>query len=255
VAVEPGRGAAPPVDAGPAPDGAKIPAPALQMVGVVAGYGGGDVLHGVDLTIAGGTVVALLGANGAGKSTLCNVAAGLLAPTDGRVRLGGRDVTDLAADERARAGLLLVPEARGIFPGLSVEENLRVLLRTVAERQQAYDRFPILSERRRQRAGLLSGGEQQMLSLAPALARPPQVLIADEPTLGLAPLAAQEVIRALEELRALGTAILLVEEKAHEVLAVADTVAFMELGRVVWQGPRVDADEQRLTAAYLGTKL
>ncbi len=164
-------------------------------------------------------------------------------------------MTDLAADERARAGLLLVPEARGIFPGLSVEENLRVLLRTVAERQQAYDRFPILSERRRQRAGLLSGGEQQMLSLAPALAQPPQVLIADEPTLGLAPLAAQEVIRALEELRALGTAILLVEEKAHEVLAVADTVAFMELGRVVWQGPRVDADEQRLTAAYLGTKL
>jgi len=255
VAVEPGRGAASPAEAPPTPDGAAGPAPALQMVGVVAGYGGGDVLHGVDLTVAGGTVMALLGANGAGKSTLCHVAAGLLAPTAGRVQLAGRDVTDLTADERARAGLLLVPEARGIFPGLSVEENLRVLLRTSEERQQAYARFPILSERHRQRAGLLSGGEQQMLSLAPALAQPPQVLIADEPTLGLAPLAAQEVIRALEELRALGTAILLVEEKAHEVLDVADTVAFMELGRVVWQGPRADADEQRLTAAYLGTKL
>jgi ABC-type branched-subunit amino acid transport system ATPase component len=101
----------------------------------------------------------------------------------------------------------------------------------------------------------MSGGEQQMLSLAPALAQPPKVLIADEPTLGLAPLASQEVLRALEELRSLGTAILLVEEKAHEVLGIADRVAFMELGRVVWEGPRAEADEQRLSAAYLGAKL
>ncbi|HEY5166147.1 MAG TPA: ABC transporter ATP-binding protein [Acidimicrobiia bacterium] len=225
------------------------------MEGLVAGYGEVEVLHGVDLAVSPGTVVALLGANGAGKSTLCAVASGLLAPTAGRVCLEGRDVSDLSADERARAGLLLVPESRGIFPGLSVEENLRVFLRSDPERKTAYDRFPILFERRRQTAGLLSGGEQQMLSLAPALARPPKVFIADEPTLGLAPLAGREVIRALLELRELGVAILLVEEKAREVMQVADSVAFMALGRVVWFGSREDADEERLAAVYLGTNL
>jgi ABC-type branched-subunit amino acid transport system ATPase component len=150
--------------------------------------------------------------------------------------------------------LLLVPEARGIFPGLTVEENLQVLLRDPDDRAKAYARFPILSERRKQVAGLLSGGEQQMLSLAPALANPPAVLVADEPTLGLAPLAADVVIGALRELREMGTAILLVEEKASEVMKVADIVAFMELGRVVWMGPRDEADSERLAAAYLGGK-
>lgn len=229
------------------------PRASLTMEGIVAGYGEVEVLHGVDVSVSAGTVVALLGANGAGKSTLCAAASGLLTPTAGRVLLQGNDITEEPADERARAGLLLVPEGRGVFPGLSVDENLRVFLRSEPERRKAYERFPILSERRRQRAGLLSGGEQQMLSLAPALARPPKVFIADEPTLGLAPLAAQEVIRALGELRDLGVAILLVEEKAREVMQIADTVAFMELGRVVWFGARADADEERLAAAYLGT--
>ena len=118
---------------------------------------------------------------------------------------------------------------------------------------RAYERFPILSARRSQRAGSLSGGEQQMLSLAPALANPPKVFIADEPTLGLAPLAADEVLAALRELRELGSAIMLVEEKAHAVLALADTVAVMELGRIAWSGPRSEADEERLAASYLGT--
>ena len=197
-------------------------------------------------------MVALLGANGAGKSTLCAVAAGLLAPTQGRVIVAGEDVTAKPAYERARRGVLLVPEARGIFPGLSVEENLQILLRTPADRQRAYDRFGILGERRRQPAGLLSGGEQQMLSLAPALAQPPSVFVADEPTLGLAPLAADEVIRTLRELRELGSAIMLVEEKAHEVMALADTVVLMALGRIVWVGSREEADEERLASAYLG---
>jgi ABC-type branched-subunit amino acid transport system ATPase component len=171
------------------------------------------------------------------------------------VRLNGDDVTEMAADERARRGILLVPEARGIFPGLTVEENLRMLLRSVEGRQKAYDRFPVLGERRHQVAGLLSGGEQQMLSLAPALANPPDVFIADEPTLGLAPLAAEVVIDAIRELRDLGSAILLVEEKAREVMQLADTVAFMELGRVVWMGARDDADIEQLAATYLGTAL
>ncbi|HUF84803.1 MAG TPA: ATP-binding cassette domain-containing protein [Acidimicrobiia bacterium] len=225
---------------------------ALQLQDIGAGYGEVEVLHGVDLVVAPGQAVTLLGANGAGKSTLCAVAAGLLAPTRGRVVLAGDDVTSEPPFRRARRGLLLVPEARGLFPGLSVEENLAILLRGGEERRQAYERFPILGQRRKQVAGLLSGGEQQMLGLAPALARPPQVLIADEPTLGLAPLAAEQVAAALAELRDRGVALLLVEEKAREALALADTVAVMELGRIVWTGPREEADADRLTEAYLG---
>ena len=229
------------------------PNAALTIRGVIGGYGEVEVLHGVDISVAKGSIVALLGANGAGKSTLCNVMSGLITPTDGQVFLSGDDVTAVPPYERVRLGMLVVPEARGIFPGLTVEENLRLALPKAEQRTAAYARFPILAERRSQRAGSLSGGEQQMLSLAPALANPPQVFIADEPTLGLAPLAAEEVLRALRELRELGSAIMLVEEKAHLVLSLADTVAFMELGRITWTGPRAEADEQRLAAAYLGT--
>jgi len=234
------------------PDGTAGAVPVILLEDVVAGYGDVEVLHGVTVAVERGQVVALLGANGAGKSTLCNVTAGLVPITSGTVQLSGVDVTDLAPHARAQEGLLLVPEARGIFPGLTVEENLQVLLRDPALRAKAYERFPILGERRKQVAGLLSGGEQQMLSLAPALATPPAALVADEPTLGLAPLAAEVVIDALRELRGMGTAILLVEEKASEVMKVADIVAFMELGRVVWMGPRDEADDERLAAAYLG---
>ena len=231
---------------------APITGTTLVMQGIVAGYGDVEVLHGVDLGVEAGEVVALLGANGAGKSTLCSVAAGLVAPTLGRVTLAGDDVTTASPHARARAGLLLVPEARGIFPGLTVEENLTVLLRTDELRDHAYQRFPILAQRRKQVAGLLSGGEQQMLSLAPALADPPVVFIADEPTLGLAPLAADAVMRAIIELRDVGVAVLLVEEHAKNALEVADRIAFMELGTVVWSGNRADADMGVLSAAYLG---
>jgi ABC-type branched-subunit amino acid transport system ATPase component/branched-subunit amino acid ABC-type transport system permease component len=243
-----------PVSAASAAVSDRAPTATVAIQGVTAGYGEVEVLHGVDLSVTAGSVVAVLGANGAGKSTLCSVVSGLLPATAGRVWLGGRDITDLSPDDRVRAGLLLVPEARGVFPGLTVEENLRILLRTPEEMQKAYERFPILSERRRQHAGLLSGGEQQMLSLASALARPPTVFVADEPTLGLAPLAAREVVRALRELRDLGSATMLVEEKAREVMELADTVAFMELGRLVWIGPRDEADEERLAAGYLGSR-
>ena len=232
--------------------GALVPGAALQLRGIVAGYGEVEVLHGVDLAVPPGRAVTLLGANGAGKSTLCAVAAGLLAPTRGRILLDGDDVTADPPFRRARRGLLLVPEARGLFPGLTVEENLTILLRRGDERRQAYERFPILGQRRKQVAGLLSGGEQQMLGLAPALASPPEVLIADEPTLGLAPIAAEQVAAALAELRDRGVALLLVEEKAREALALADTVAVMELGRIVWTGPREEADADRLSETYLG---
>jgi ABC-type branched-subunit amino acid transport system ATPase component len=222
--------------------------------GVVAGYGDVEVLHGVTLALHPGTVVALLGANGAGKSTLCNVAAGAVAPSIGTVNLEGNDITEHAPYRRARDGVLLIPEARGIFPGLTVEENLTVLLRTDELRDKAYDRFPILRERRKLTAGLLSGGEQQMLGLAPALADPPKVLIADEPTLGLAPLAANAVISAITELRDRGCAVLLVEEHAQNALEVADELAFMELGTIVWSGPRAEANMELLAGAYLGSR-
>jgi ABC-type branched-subunit amino acid transport system ATPase component/branched-subunit amino acid ABC-type transport system permease component len=225
---------------------------AFAIRGVVAGYGDAEVLHGVDLRVERGKVTALLGANGAGKSTLCSVAAGTVAASIGHVYLEGEDITETEAFRRARAGILLVPEARGIFPGLSVEENLTVLLRDEQLRKGAYERFPILSERRKQLAGLLSGGEQQMLSLAPALADPPAVLIADEPTLGLAPLAAAAVMDAIVELRDRGSAVLLVEEHAQNALSTADTLAFMELGNIVWTGSRDEADIHLLTSAYLG---
>jgi len=238
----------------PAGDGeAPLADATLAVDGIVAGYGDAEVLHGIRLGLEAGKVVALLGANGAGKSTLCSVAAGLVDPTAGTVTFAGDDITRTASYERARAGLLLVPEARGIFPGLTVEENLTVLLRDPALRQKAFDRFPILSERRRQLAGQLSGGEQQMLSLAPALADPPKVLIADEPTLGLAPLAAEAVMAAILELRDAGTAVLLVEEHAQNALKVADTLVFMELGTIVWHGPREEADMELLASAYLGS--
>ena len=225
---------------------------ALALDDVVAGYGDVEVLHGVSLHVPKGTVVALLGANGAGKSTLCSVIAGLVTPVGGTITVDGRDVTALEPFQRARAGVMLAPEARGIFPGLTVEENLQVLLRASADRDKAYEIFPILGERRKQTAGLLSGGEQQMLSMVPALVNPPGVFVADEPTLGLAPMAADEIMNAIRRLRDLGSTILLVEEKAHEVLEVADTVAFMELGRLVWLGPTDQIDEERLAGTYLG---
>jgi branched-subunit amino acid ABC-type transport system permease component/ABC-type branched-subunit amino acid transport system ATPase component len=234
-------------------DAQQVRGSALAIQNVVAGYGDVEVLHGVSLALQSGTVTALLGANGAGKSTLCGVAAGIVEPEAGSVSLSGSDVTSQQSHDRARQGMLLVPEARGIFPGLTVEENLTLLLADEDLRQKAYDRFPILKERRGQVAGLLSGGEQQMLSLAPAMANPPTVLIADEPTLGLAPLAAEGVMEAILELRAAGTAVLLVEEHASNALKVADTIAYMDLGRISWLGPRQEADMEQLAGAYLGS--
>ncbi|MEV4165437.1 ABC transporter permease subunit [Nonomuraea dietziae] len=223
--------------------------PVLRLEGVVAGYGDVTVLRGVDLAIHPGEVVALLGANGAGKSTTCAVAAGDLPVTAGAILLDGDDVTGRPAHWRARAGVLLAPEGRGVFPGLTVEENLRTWLESP---DPVYERLPQLAARRTVLAGALSGGEQQLLTLAPALVRPPRVLIADEPSLGLAPLVVEQIFALFAELRQRGVALLLVEEKATEALALADRVAFMRLGRITWTGPRSEVDADRLTAAYLG---
>ncbi|WP_449345083.1 ATP-binding cassette domain-containing protein, partial [Streptomyces narbonensis] len=145
------------------------------------------------------------------------------------------------------------PEGRGIFAGLSIEENLTLQLPASEDRDAVYARFPALARRRSVAAGSLSGGEQQILALAPLLQRPPTVLVADEPSLGLAPRVVDEVFRLLTELRASGTALLLVEEKAAEVLGVADTVAYLSQGGIAWSGPRSEVDTDRLAEAYLGT--
>ena len=224
----------------------------VELENVIAGYGDVQVLHGVDLHLEPGTITALLGANGAGKSTLCGVIAGSVPIASGIVRLNGEDVTTVAPFGRANGGLFFVPEARGIFPGLTVEENLSILLRTPEQREIAYERFSVLGVRRKQSAGLLSGGEQQMLSLVPAMVAPPKVLIADEPTLGLAPLVGEAVMDAIGEIRDQGTAVLLVEEHARNALGVADTLSFLELGHIVWSGRPDEADLTLLSSAYLG---
>ena len=225
--------------------------PVLVLEDVVAGYGEVEVLHGLNFAVGAGEIVALLGPNGAGKSTLCQVAAGALASTSGRVYLNGVDVSHLAAPKRSREGLLLIPEARGVFPGMSVEDNVQILLRSREARDAVYERFPILAERRRQTAGVLSGGEQQLLSLAPVLQDPPAILIADEPTLGLSPQVAATVLEALTAIRDAGTAVLLIEERASEVMKVADRVGVMSLGRLTWMGSPAEAIGDLLATAYL----
>ncbi|MFD7178830.1 ATP-binding cassette domain-containing protein [Streptomyces sp. NPDC059904] len=226
--------------------------PALELRGLHAGYDGAPVLHGVGIAVHPGEIVALLGPNGAGKSTTCRTAAGLLTPLRGQVYVAGRDVTREGPVRRARAGVLLAPEGRGIFPALTIEENLTLHLPDKHAREAVYERFAGLAARRNVTAGALSGGEQQLLALAPLLQEPPRVLIADEPSLGLAPRIVEDVFRLLTELRDAGTGLLLVEEKATEILGVADTVAYLDRGRVSWCGPRAEVQADRLTEAYLG---
>ena len=224
---------------------------ALSLDSICAAYGETQVLFDLDLDVRRGKLTALVGANGAGKSTLCKVLAGLMEPTAGTITLEGNDITKMPAHRRAKS-MLLAPESRGIFPGLSVEDNLMMLLPRADERDQAYARFPVLGSRRHIPAGNLSGGEQQMLTMAPVMVKPPTLLIADEPTLGLAPLIVEQIMGVFAELRDQGVTLLVVEERAKAVLDIADDVALLELGRLVWDGPRADLDPAHLTAIYLG---
>lgn len=223
----------------------------LELRSARASYGEVEVLHGVDLVVRPGTVLALVGANGAGKSTLCRTISGLM-PCDGQVLFRGEDVTQVAAHRRARMGMVLVPESRGILPSLSVDENLELWLSDRRARDGVYDRFPNLAARRRVDAGNLSGGEQQMLSLAPFLARPPALLIVDEPTLGLSIQVSAEILAALRSLRDEGTTLILVEEKAREVMTLADRVGVLSLGRLQRVRDRAQVDVDELVSAYLG---
>jgi ABC-type branched-subunit amino acid transport system ATPase component/ABC-type branched-subunit amino acid transport system permease subunit len=226
--------------------------PALVLTEVRSGYGLVEVLHGISMPVVPGQITAILGPNGAGKSTLCQTIAGLVATSSGTIVHRGADITTQRAYQRARTGIVLAPEARGVFPALTVRENLQMWLPDADDRDAAYARFPILGERRSLHAGSLSGGEQQMLTLAPLLVKPPDVLIADEPSLGLAPLIVEQILQIFVELRERGVALVLVEEKAKGVLEIADTVSFLSLGRITWSGPKSAVDDALLAQVYLG---
>ena len=232
--------------------------PLLHVSHIDVSYGNARALSDVSLEVAPGEVLAVLGANGAGKSSLAAAIAGAVPVAGGRIELDGADVTGWPAHRLSRAGVAYVPEGRGIFPHLSVVDNLRVALRhavPAGERgaaiERAVDTFPILGERRRQQAGTLSGGEQQMLSLARVLVAPPRVLVADEMSLGLAPLMVDMVFDALGRAQRDGVTIVLVEQYVERALAFASRALILRRGRVGWQGRTADAGRE-LVAEYLG---
>jgi branched-chain amino acid transport system ATP-binding protein len=227
----------------------------LELVGIRAAYEQIEVLHGVDLSVPVASVVALLGPNGAGKSTTLRVIAGLHAPSDGDLVLAGRRVNGAKPDDLARAGMCLIPEGKGIFPNLTVRENLRMASYTGTSlaniEETAYARFPRLKERRRQTAGTLSGGEQQMLAMARGLAVSPALLLLDELSMGLAPIIVEELYEIVAQVAREGVSILVVEQFARTVLGVADYAAIMVGGRIVNVGAPSEL-EGELSAAYLG---
>lgn len=234
----------------------------LELAGMEAGYGKIKVLQGVNLTVNRGEITCLLGSNGAGKTTTIRTILGLLRPTAGRVTLAGEDVTALPTPERIRRGLAVVPEGRRVFPKLSVHENLllgaalmREARRVAANLERVYGLFPRLRERTRQAAGTLSGGEQQMLAMGRALMSDPQVLLLDEPSLGLAPILIREVFRLIQEINAGGTTVLLIEQNAFQALAIAHRAYVLQKGRVVEElDARNPVNREALRQAYLSQR-
>ena len=226
-------------------------APVLELDGVEAAYGPFRALFGVSLSVAEHEAVAVLGPNGAGKTTTARVASGLVAPSAGLVRLGGETFTGRRPFEYARAGVLHAPEGRSVFATFSVRENLVLSLEgrrsrsEVAEAlDEAFELFPVLGERRDQLAGTLSGGEQRMLAMARVLVEAPQLLIADELSLGLAPIVIDEIYATLARIKEAGTAMLIVEQQVAHALQLCDRVLVMDNGLVSWQGPPDEAADE-----------
>lgn len=231
-------------------------APALELIGVDAGYGRIRVLHGVDLTVPVGSVFALLGPNGAGKTTLLKVASGRVEATAGCLHVAGRHVNGASPTALARAGVCRIPEGRGVFPNLTVEDNLRMFtyateLSFADVRERSYARFPRLGERRGQLAGTMSGGEQQMLAMARALVADPGVLLLDEISMGLAPIIVSQLYDLVGALAQEGISVLLVEQFARTALAVADFAAVLSQGRILTVGQPADVADA-VSEAYLG---
>ena len=233
----------------------------LSVQDLHVGYGAIQAVHGVTIAVNAGRIATVIGPNGAGKTTLLNAVMGVL-PSRGGVRFQGRDIEGFGIEERVRAGISLVPEKRELFNTLSVEDNLRLGAfrfrnqgRAAASGalQEVFGLFPRLAERRRQHAGTLSGGERQMLALGRALMAKPDLLMLDEPSLGLAPLIVREIFRTIAGLRVSGCAILLVEQNARAALQISDYAYVLETGRVALEGPSAElARDARVVETYLG---
>jgi branched-chain amino acid transport system ATP-binding protein len=230
--------------------------PLLEFRGVRAAYEEVEVIHGVDAAFEEGVVTAVLGANGAGKSTLLALAAGIMGASEGEVRYAGQKVREGSTASLARRGLCLIPEGRGVFPNLTVRENLWVMTHTGSGRRHvercAYERFPRLEDRRDQPAGTLSGGEQQMLAMARAVASTPRLLLLDELSMGLAPIIVDELYNHVVQLAREGITVVVVEQFARTALSVATSAMVMANGRIVQSGSARDM-ESVLHSAYLGT--
>ena len=231
----------------------------LQLERMSVSYGKRRALEDVSLEVAAGEIVTLLGANGAGKSTILKTISGLVRPSHGRILFEGRDISRITADEVVAAGIGHVPEGREIFPVFSVEENLLVGGHLVpraalaSRLDAAFALFPVLTERRDQRAGTLSGGEQQMLAIARALMSGPRLLLLDEPSLGLAPLLAREIFTVIGRINASGVTVLLVEQNARRALRLARRGYVLETGRIVAAGTAAAlAEDEAIRSAYLG---
>jgi branched-chain amino acid transport system ATP-binding protein len=229
---------------------------ALEVIGVTGGYAHTTVLRDIDLVVKSGSVTALLGPNGAGKSTLLKTISGLLRPSAGRVVLAGDDVTTLPANRRAQRGLCHIPEGRGIFPSLSVRENIELQAKPGEERaalERCVAAFPILGERLAQRAGTMSGGQQQMLAMARAWARRPELVLVDEASLGLAPIIVDEIFEFLGSLTNAGASLLIVDQVVARALAMASHAYVLNRGRIVFAGPPEVLQQGDVFQRYLGT--
>ncbi|KRB99868.1 ABC transporter ATP-binding protein [Hydrogenophaga sp. Root209] len=236
--------------------------PILQVKGLRAGYGRAEVLHGIDIQAQPGGVITVIGPNGAGKSTLLNTLMGIL-PGQGKIEFRGQDITALTLEERVMNGMALVPEKRELFGSMPVEDNLllggfrQMRLGNAKWRgklDDVYSIFPRLQERRTQLAGTLSGGERQMLAVGRALMSSPDLLMLDEPSLGLAPLIVREIFAIIERLRQTGVTIVLVEQNARAALQVADHGYVLEMGELSAQGPAGElASDPRVIETYLGS--
>jgi len=232
----------------------------LELDNIVVSYGRIEALHGISLGIDEGEVVALIGANGAGKTTTMRAISGLRPLSNGRIVFDGQDISKLRADLRVVRGLCQAPEGRGIFPGMTVMENLDMGAYTrkdkagiAADLDRVFGLFPRMSERRKQVAGTLSGGEQQMLAIGRALMSRPKVLLLDEPSMGLAPMLIQQIFDIITEISKQGTTILVVEQNAQQALSRADRAYVMETGRIVKAGTGAELlDDPSVKEAYLG---
>ena len=231
----------------------------LDVEGLTAGYGDVAVLRDVTLHCDGGTVVALLGPNGAGKTTFLRTVSGFLRPTSGKVLFEGRDITNWKPNKIARAGVCHIPEGRGIFPSLSLRENLNLFSPKKSKVDETIERaassFPVLGKRLKQTAGSLSGGEQQMLAVVRAYLTDPKLVLVDEASMGLAPLVVDGLFEFLTSIARSGTTLLIVEQYVSRALELADTVCLLNHGSIVYSGPAAELKSEEIFERYLGVEV